>query len=365
MKLHFPKAESSSYCDSSHNEFPDKRKRMDDDGKKDEEVNGISGGNSLRSLVMKSDDAKFAGLHISHIKTLLSVDLATDKHCSILDVNDSVILLFSGTVTITADLLSQTMIVSYDNKRILSSQGKECIDLDTNGRRWEGGVKGKKPFGYGVLYDEEGRKEYEGFMLDGIKTCYGIEYYSDIGRVKYDGCFCEGNLFGKGTLYDRNGTIEHSGLWKNNHPCSSIFDGRTIDNYTVLIEIPDSSFNDTCSFTPSNYLHSVKRIVIGDGCFTNARSFELEESEELESIIIGERCFTTVEDIDVIDNREQADGVFRVVNCPKLKSIKIGYYSFSDYHSFELSILPSLQSIDIGKYCFYWVPSFSLTGLID
>ena len=64
-------------------------------------------------------------------------------------------------------------------------------------------------------------------------------------------------------------------------------------------------------------------------------------------------------------NSERSDGDYRIVNCPKLKSIQIGYETFEDYHSFELSNLPSLQSIDIGGWCFRWAPSFSLTGLID
>ena len=66
-----------------------------------------------------------------------------------------------------------------------------------------------------------------------------------------------------------------------------------------------------------------------------------------------------------ISDEERSDGSYRIVNCPKLKSIQIGANSFSDYHSFELNNLPSLQSIDMGVKCFYYSPSFSLTGLID
>ena len=63
-------------------------------------------------------------------------------------------------------------------------------------------MKDGKPFGYGELFDEEGKKEYEGFMVDGVKMGYGIEYYSDIEWVKYRGCFYDGKRFGKGVLYD-------------------------------------------------------------------------------------------------------------------------------------------------------------------
>ena len=102
----------------------------------------------------------------------------------------------------------------------------------------------------------------------------------------------------------------------------------------------------------------LKSIVIGDECFGKVRVFELDELDELESVVIGQKSFK-------IAITERGDGSYRIMNCPNLKSIQIGYQSFYDYHSFELNNLPSLQSTEIGYGCFYWVPSFSLTGLIE
>ena len=107
-----------------------------------------------------------------------------------------------------------------------------------------------------------------------------------------------------------------------------------------------------------NNQNSLQIIYIGDYCFGQLRVFELDGLSELESVVIGERSFR-------ISDKERSDGSYRIVNCPKLKSIQIGGRSFYDYHSFELNNLPSLQSIDIGWQCFYNAPSFSLTGLID
>ena len=107
----------------------------------------------------------------------------------------------------------------------------------------------------------------------------------------------------------------------------------------------------------ANRFQSLKTLVIGNGCFGNVRVFELDGLNELESVEIGRDSFR-------IRDRKRSDGSYRIVNCPKLKSIQIGGSSFYDYHSFELNNLPSLQSIDIG-YCFRYAPSFSLTGLID
>ena len=107
-----------------------------------------------------------------------------------------------------------------------------------------------------------------------------------------------------------------------------------------------------------NNLSSLQILYIGNGCFGKVRVFELDGLCELESVVIGKDSFR-------IGGYVRNDGDYRIVNCPKLKSIQIGHHSFSDYHSFELNNLPSLQSIAIGVRCFYWAPTFSLTGLID
>ena len=107
-----------------------------------------------------------------------------------------------------------------------------------------------------------------------------------------------------------------------------------------------------------NNLTSLKMLYIGNNCFGNVREFELDGLDELESVEIGQDSFR-------ISDKERNDGSYRIVNCPKLKSIQIGNESFRDYHSFELNNLPSLQSIDIGYRSFYWAPSLSLTSLID
>ena len=260
---------------------------------------------------------------------------------------------------VVADLKTHEMrVYDGDDWKESEQDGVDCIDLDVSGKRWEGGVKNGKPFGYGVMYDEEGKKEYEGFMVDGAKMGYGIEYYNDIERIEYEGCFYDGKRFGRGVLYDRNGIIEYNGLWKNDMVYSPNSSGSTIDNHTESVSISNGVFNNREPFIPSFYMHSLKRIVIGEGCFGKVRVFELDGLDELESVVIGERSFR-------ISEKERSNGSCRIVNCPKLKSIQIGDTSFEDYHLFELNNLPSLQSIDIGDWCFRYAPSFSLTGLID
>ena len=292
--------------------------------------------------------------------SVMEYDIETGRECGVWKKEEKCYVIKRGdeeNQVVVADLKTHEMrVYDGDDWKENKQDGVDCIDLDVNGRRWEGGVKDGKPFGYGELFDEEGKKEYEGFMAERMKMGYGIEYYNDIKRIEYEGCFYDGKRFGKGVLYDRNGLVEYNGLWKNNESYCNQFDGNTIDCYAELVSINDGSFNEVKSFTLHSFLHSLKSIVIGNDCFGKVRVVELDGLSELESVVIGERSFS-------IGGDEQNDGSYRIVNCPKLKSIQIGNRSFADYHSFELNNLPSLQSIHIGEYCFLNAPSFSLTGL--
>ena len=250
---------------------------------------------------------------------------------------------------------TKEMTIFRSGKQIIVRPTTEVIDLDANGRRWEGSVRNGKPFGFGVLFNEEGRKEYEGFMIGEKRICYGVEYYSDLDRMRFEGCYFNNYPLGKGTLYDRNGAVEYDGLWKYDSPS---FDGVMIDDRTKSIDVPNDSYNESNSFILHAFIHSLKRIVIGDDCFGSVRVFELDGLGELETVVIGKKSFR-------ISDKEQMNGTCRIVKCPKLKSIQIDDESFHDYHSFELSNLLSLQSIEIGRDCFKYGMLFSLTGLID
>ena len=133
---------------------------------------------------------------------------------------------------------------------------------------------------------------------------------------------------------------------------------KLMENSNTII-VPNGYFNDDIitSFNITNN-RSLKRIEIGENCYGKVRVFDLNGLSELERVLIGGNSFR-------ISSSERTDGSYRIVNCPKLKSIQIGDESFRDYNSFELSNLNSLQSIDMGDESFYYAPSFSLTGLID
>ena len=160
---------------------------------------------------------------------------------------------------------------------------------------------------------------------------------------------------------DEKGRVVMSGKWVDGEYLVIVVPSLLTSNPLGIeeLKIGDNGYNDgsVTEFKLSGLVR-LKWIVIGNDCFGKVRVFELDELDELESVVIGQKSFK-------IAITERGDGSYRIMNCPNLKSIQIGYQSFYDYHSFELNNLPSLQSTEIGYGCFYWVPSFSLTGLID
>ena len=79
----------------------------------------------------------------------------------------------------------------------------------------------------------------------------------------------------------------------------------------------------------------LKRLEIGNDCFAYVEELRLIGLNELESVEIEMNSFTQHKnDYDNDPNRH-----FCLKNCPKLKSLKMGYGSFSDYTVCELSLI--------------------------
>ena len=74
------------------------------------------------------------------------------------------------------------------------------------------------------------------------------------------------------------------------------------------------------------------------------RGLKLIGLSELESVVIGMNSF--------VDEKNSYSGSskssFYLKNCPKLKSLKIGRYSFNDGAACEIENVDALESIEIG-----------------
>lgn len=103
-------------------------------------------------------------------------------------------------------------------KDLTGIEHNRIVDLSVDGDRWEGDVLNGEPCGWGVVYDKDNNKVYEGFRVDGVDACYGRSYYPGTSQIEYEGMLCGGKRHGKGVQYDRNGEVVFEGDWVDNYP---------------------------------------------------------------------------------------------------------------------------------------------------
>ena len=90
----------------------------------------------------------------------------------------------------------------------------------------------------------------------------------------------------------------------------------------------------------------LKRLEIGDGNFKNVRGLRLIGLSELESVEIGVNSFTKYKNVYRLTHDPNRH--FYLKNCPKMKSLKIGKYSFSEYTVIEIENVDALEVIEMG-----------------
>ena len=152
-------------------------------------------------------------IHSNKRYVVLWLHLRNSMHCfneGIAEMSSSIVLEFGKDRMIEVSVDSHELL-RVDGEEVNEIEHKRVLDLNDDGERWEGDVLNDQPYGWGVLYDSEGEKVYEGFMIGEAYACYGTRYYSDIQKVDYKGEWCEGKRWGRGTQYDRNGKTVHDG----------------------------------------------------------------------------------------------------------------------------------------------------------
>ena len=90
---------------------------------------------------------------------------------------------------------------------------------------------------------------------------------------------------------------------------------------------------------------SVRRIVIGHDAFMYVDEVKVIGLSELESVEIGMNSFTQHKN----DYGNDSNRHFYLKNCPKLKSLKMGRYSFSDYSVCQIENVDALEVIEMGE----------------
>ena len=92
-------------------------------------------------------------------------------------------------------------------------------------------------------------------------------------------------------------------------------------------------------------LSGLKKVEIGSGCFESVSELGLIGLSGLERVVIGENSFTKKKN----GWGEDSDRHFYLKDCPKMKSLRVGRYSFSDYSSCEIENVDALEVIAMGE----------------
>ena len=245
--------------------------------------------------------------------------------------------------------------VNVESHELLNVSGIEhakVLDLSDDGERWEGDVLNGEPYGWGVLYNSENRRVYEGFRVGEVNVCYGTRYYSDIQKVDYEGEICEGKRWGRGVQYDRKGNKVFDGEWmddKNEIEKQVKVNGEypllhsCIEEFIVGFE---SGNGYEWSVLNLSFMSNLRVFRVSDRSFKNVEEVRLNGLNQLEEMSVGENSFTS----EWGDNPEyNPKRRFYLKNCKTLAYLVIGCYSFSDYSVCEIENMPYLQVIGMGE----------------
>ena len=280
-------------------------------------------------------------------------------HEGVIKKSASVIVELSRERVIEVNTASHTLL-RVDGEEVKNTTSNQVLDLSDDGERWEGDVLNNQPYGWGVLYDKEGEKVYEGFRIGKVNVCYGTQYYSDIQKVNYVGEWCEGKRWGRGIQYDRHGNTVFDGEWVNDEQAETtvtITDGNGLffNHLEVLIVSEGCCNGNEWKAFDVSLIPCLRELQVGNHCFRCVEEVRMVGMNALEKVVIGNVCFTSQEGCIVIGTKNS----FFLKDCARLRELKIGSNSFNEYSVCEIEDLPLLEVIEVGElneeaYNFYY-----------
>ncbi len=106
--------------------------------------------------------------------------------------------------------------------------------------------------------------------------------------------------------------------------------------------VDNNACNDQC-FTALvlSVFSNLKVFEVGDYSFAFVDEVKLIGLNQLERVVIGKQSFRR-------GTRDYPNRHFYLKNCKRLRELKIGCYSFSDYSVCEIENVPSLEVIEMG-----------------
>ena len=256
--------------------------------------------------------------------------------------------------------LNEVTEVNVDSRELLrvndedvnGIEHKQVLDLNDDGERWEGDVLNNEPYGWGVLYDSENRRMYEGFRVGDVNVCYGRSYYPENQKVEYEGGICGGMRWGRGIQSDRHGNIVLKGEWMNNEQLSKRVvvneENQFLHNHIEELIVSNNSCNGPeWSALDLSLMPHLRLFEVGDECFENVNEMKLIGLSMLERVVIGRESFTKQKNERLLESDPNRH--FCLKNCERLRELMIGCDSFCDYSVCEIENMNRLEVIEMGE----------------
>ena len=271
---------------------------------------------------------------------------------------------FQGVVDTSPSLrmqMSLMRVVEVDiaSHRLLRVNGEEVggiehaqvLNLSDDGERWEGDVLNDQPYGWGVLFNADGEKVYEGFRIGETNVCYGTSFYPDIQQKEYEGDIWEGQCWGNGVQYGRNGEVVFDGIWVNN---THEYERRvTITNQNPLLHtfveeltVDDNSCNgEEWRALDFSLMRNLRVLRLNRNSFAFVEEVKLIGMQKLEDVAIGSNCFLWHREM----NGKSCYGHFYLKDCPVVEHLAIWNSSFLSYAACVIENNPSLETVNMGN----------------
>ena len=144
---------------------------------------------------------------------------------------------------------------------------------------------------------------------------------------------------------------------RNRVEIHSLSEWQNIDKRVTELVIPPNCCNKSeWNVLDISEMKELKRIEIGDECFENVNEVKLFGLYKLERVLVGKNSFTKHKNSYGNDPNRH----FYLKDCERLKELKMGCYSFSDFKVCEIENLASLEGVEMGElnkwsYNFFYV----------
>ena len=152
--------------------------------------------------------------------------------------------------------------------------------------------------------------------------------------------------------------MNHPSIPKHNPHANihSVDELRTMSPNVEVMIVDNNACNDKCYYQLDlSSLTNLKVFEVGDYSFSFVNEVKLIGLSQLERVMIGKHSFRRGTSYD-------PNCHFYLKNCERLRELKIGRYSFSDYSVCEIENVPSLEVIEMGELN-EWSRNFSCASL--